>query len=138
MQDVETIIDELEDDDDMPFERTPIAGHRLLKQRFHPGSASMGSAQRGEKAEREKAERQEQITLMIDKNRLRVAKAAQLRAKEGAKGRAAGQEKADTLGDGLHAIAPSLAPNAPDFLHHFSMMQDLLDAHKLKKRNINK
>ena len=133
MQDVETIIDELEDDDDMPFKRTPIAGHRLLKQRFHPGSASMGSAQRGEKAER-----QEQITLMINKNRLRDAKAAQLRAKEGAKGRAAGQEKADTAGDGLHAIAPSPAPHTSDFLHHFSIMQDLQDAHKLKKRNINK
>ena len=59
---------------------------------------------------------------MIDESRLGDAKVAQLRAEEGAKDRAASQDYADTLGDGLHAIVLSLVPNAFEFQHHFSRM----------------
>ena len=133
LQDDEIIIDEQDDDDDVPVKRTRIAGHGLLKRSFHPGSASMGSAQRGEKAERENAMKEKQVMRMIDENRLRDAK----RAGEGAKDRVAGKENANSLKDGLLAIALLLAPNPTDFRHHLILMQDEQDARNLKKQNIN-
>ena len=56
---------------------------------------------------------------MIDESRLGDAEVAQLRAEEGAKDRAAGQDYADTLSDGPHAIVLSLVPHAFEFQHHF-------------------
>ena len=118
--------------------QTRPARQGLLKRSFQPGSASMARQLRGEKVDKENMQRVENMQMMMQENRSRDARAADLMAVEGAKDRLTAQANADTFSEGLNSLALALAPDAGAYMEHWDDMIDRHEARALKKRNNNK